>query len=689
MADKLLPGGEASKVTREEQPQAELIVGSWWWVNIETYDRDKDGNHITKKVLCCLTHVGSNYAEFEGAGTEGYETRVHFDKFDAVCTPEPDADAIIAREVETRRQKTTLLMEKVKDTTARLALEAGRGSNETEALTVGVGAAPIAEYKTALIKAKDETLPELFKQIKETNEAMGKWMRSQLIPLQAQASALEPAIDKIKARIFNVELYAGLIEEVVQIKDGQPAPTDTPTHLYQRRAYMDEECLARYQTGGMEFANIGAFDDWFAKPENLHRLIPHTRGILAMQVRRNTKERNITSILEFVNIVLGGIEKSDKFTFLYIRNGEQVYRLSTGIDFDEQMFPDTNDALMTDEMYARMSGGRVDEVITKGHYESLIAERKQRKKEHEQKKKEWKAAVAELKAQGVPKKDWPSEPWYHEPFYSHNEYRRWSPDDVYYDDISRYIGDQIDKHNRLVLVLQGLLDRSMVLHPHPPYKLWDPVDFGKAFTLVYDDSRALVPGDAPDFEVYREQLNKTLKVGSVTVGQEDYWEEREAEKENDRQERDWRIKNKSSYKRYRPYGNPGPGTLATVQTMSSKGCSYKWFRERRTYSRWGEEKNIPQSITVPKNRLLNVDAYTPGDFHLFFDDPRTRALYLKWAPFLLEAEEYHAGNRGIRPITSRFVEADGLTITSYGGSGKHVRSYSTGRRDVYKDDEDD
>ena len=37
----------------------------------------------------------------------------------------------------------------------------------------------------------------------------------------------------------------------------------------------------------------------------------------------------------------------------------------------------------------------------------------------------------------------------------------------------------------------------------------------------------------------------------------------------------------------------------------------------------------------------------PGDFKQFFADPRTRADYLEWAAYLLEAEEYHAGNRDV------------------------------------------
>ena len=31
------------------------------------------------------------------------------------------------------------------------------------------------------------------------------------------------------------------------------------------------------------------------------------------------------------------------------------------------------------------------------------------------------------------------------------------------------------------------------------------------------------------------------------------------------------------------------------------------------------------------------------DYKQFYNDPRTRAKYIKWAPLLIAAEEYHAG----------------------------------------------
>ena len=96
-------------------------------------------------------------------------------------------------------------------------------------------------------------------------------------------------------------------------------------------------------------------------------------------------------------------------------------------------------------------------------------------------------------------------------FYS---YVQWSKASVYFDDISAKVQAQVDRHNRLVLVLQGLLDRSPVFHPHPPWKIWNADGMAAAMELLYDESRALVSGPKPDFEAYRARLNRSIKAGS-------------------------------------------------------------------------------------------------------------------------------------------------------------------------------
>jgi hypothetical protein len=651
-------------------------VGRWYWV----MERELEGEKV--RWLGCVTHVGSNYVELYGPASEtsSWDTRVHFNEFEEKCTPEPNAERIIAEKIAFQQQEVGALMGEVYDITKRLAvpLNAGELPAETQALALRTPGTSMSDYKLALTQAKEKLLPELFEQIEKANSTMGVWMKAQLIPLRAQADALKPAIKAIEARIFNVELYAGLVETVERIRDGQPAAIDEKTHLFQRRCYMDEECLARYEVGGMEFKDIGAFDAWLARPENFERILPRPRCIVAFQVRRKTKEREIQSISDFVSF--SNLTEADKLTFLYIRNGERLYRLNTEIDFGAQLFPDLDHSQLTGKLYAKVrSNGTVEEVITEAQLLGMREDESQKMREADAKferekieyQEKTKTYVAECQAWRVlrrsskkkagPKPTRPpfkphKDPW----AYSRksDEFSEFAPSNVYYDDVSAWLNEEAARHNRLVLVLQGLLDRSPVLHPHKPFHLWTPEGFNGALSLVFDDSRAFVSGEKPDFEAYRAKLNAALCPGSVTVGQEDYWMRLESKREYERVSRNPNSRRSSlEYwpEKMRPYGNPGPGLLASAEHVTAKGCTYRWTRERQRYKYGAMDDQLGCRLTVPTSALLNVSAYKAGDFKQFFADPRTRAEYLKWAPLLLDAEEYHAGSRelGVPGIYAR------------------------------------
>jgi hypothetical protein len=202
----------------------------------------------------------------------------------------------------------------------------------------------------------------------------------------------------------------------------------------------------------------------------------------------------------------------------------------------------------------------------------------------------------------------------------------------------------MENHNRVVLVLQGLLDRSPALHPHPPWRLYDAAGFAQALRLHRDSDRVLVAGDKPDFEAYRERVNASLAVGSVTVGQELAWERFEARKENARRDNDYRwsrVEHRPD--RFRPAGDPGPGQFARVARIDGQGqVHYRWTKERARV----EGPPVARKYGCKASRVLHVDGYQAGDYKQFFTDPRTREEYIQWAPLLLAAEEYKAGRHG-------------------------------------------
>ncbi len=643
----------------EELPgDAAPTIGQWYWVLGEP-----ESEHEGQRRLACVTRVGSNYVKMAYVEDESSE-RVHEDEFHTRAEFVPDADAILRGNAERCRRELDGLMEDVKLLTSKLGVSTsamlGAGGEATATSLVLAQGAPASEYKTALVKAKEETLPALFKAIKDKSEEYSTWLSAQVIPMRAEAKKLEPAIKSVEDRIFSVELYAGLCEEVEQIKDGEPAGLTEPVHLFQRRLYMDEECLANYDAGGMEFKQLRQFERWLLRKDNLERILPFPRTIVAFQVRHHKKDRDVCGFREFVRMMED--EKLDKLTFLYIRNGAQVFRLETSIDFGERLFPDTDHPVLSageGKLYADL---RKPKIISETEYETMVRADEEAHCEYERKRAE------------EDKKPRKERNHVFSPDYDSHRYVPFTRESVQYDDIGKHIREEMGRHNRVVLVLQGLLDRSPALHPHPPWRLFDGDGFTQALILHRDSDRTLVAGDKPDFEAYRARLNAEIAVGSITIGQEDAWLRFEARKENAKRDADHRW-SRVEYRpdKFRPAGDPGPGRFARVARTDKHGhVHYRWEKERRG----GDGPPVLRKYACKMPRILNVDAYELGDYKQFFADPRTREEYLEWAPLLLAAEGYKAGKHGkVSLLKEPPKPAPAPKPTGEAGHLKMLRSY--------------
>jgi len=625
---------------------------------------DNDRTRLDKKGrwLGCVYHIGSNYIQLKGvmfetrSSSNSYRERVHMDEFFGRCEREKRPNKYLKKKIKYEKSEIRGLMDRVKRITAALGVapkeQLGEGVSETQALAVR-NDNDIPEYKAALVKAKKETLPNLFEEIKFRNAKMVGWMKGKMIPMKAEQAKNDGVIGLIDQRIFSVELYAGLIEQVTKVADGDPAHNDSKLYLMQRRCYMDEECLANYTAGGMGFHDIRAFDNWLSKPENRDRVLPHPRCMVSFRVRRFDKQREqARSISEALGY--WKLDEANKLTYLYIRNGDQLFRLETEIEFGEKLFPDLDKSALNSgqQVWTRLDYGKVKDLITDDQYEGMkedylkgMAVWQAKYDAWEAEKEVWKTRSDSYKEENRHKKPSHFSPS-GKPTNPEGKWTLFTPDTVYYDDITEKIASDIQQYNRIALIIQGLLDRSLVLHPHPPYQVWTGEGFVQAIELVYDDSRALNPANMPIFEEYRAGLNESLKKGCMTVGQEDYWERAEAHKENHRY-RSYYDRSDYTHTRYRPHGNPGPGLVAEVTSISKKKgtCSFKWEKERtRVVSRWEDgSPTVPTKIAVPRDKLFNVSAYKPGDYKIFFADPRIRLNYLEWAPFMMAAEDYHAG----------------------------------------------
>jgi hypothetical protein len=585
------------------------------------------------------------------------------DNFYATCKSEPQPREFIDTQIHKHRDQVRRLMVKIRDLCHQLGVPmrqalAAQESSST-ALAVAHGVDDVKKYKNSLVKAKEKTLPELFAKVKAHHEQLATWMKAELIPAQAELSAAEEVTEVIEGKIHTVELYAGLQEELACVREGKPAELSTRVHLMQRMHFMDEECLARYEAGGMDFMDVGAFDAWLARDENFARIFPHVRCVVAFRVRRDDKDyEGLSAFIRFK------FNEQNKRTFLYVRNGQQLWRMHTSAKFEESLFPRREDVdlLGDQELWIKPSEWDLERsqgIITRRQHDALIDHHQAKRSHLAQKLWQWHRA-------GKPDGNWlclavsDEFDYHHEPGSQYaqtgrphrwnfdarceaDEYELLTPENIYYDDAMRRIRAAALEHNRVAVIVQGLLDRSTCLHPHPPWRIWTPEGFAAGIELVYDVSRALTPGEAPDFEEYRRQLNRSLRTGCHTIGQYAAWREHVEDLYGDR----WRSEGR--------HGR-GPDKIHRVHRMRRDGsCEFRWTRARakpkwvdhptKLGYRQASYPEIDVGWRCPAEHLTCVEAYTPGDFHLFYDDPRLRADYLQWAPILLACEDWHRARR--------------------------------------------
>jgi len=695
MKDTLAALPKAERIEDSTDPFPPL--SSWGFVE----DTGHGGIERKTKHLACVAHHGSNFIEVKWQeGSSSTSTlRIHADNVDVDFQRVPLAEA---REyIAAKVKKATDSVQKTLKNIQAVAARIGAGERdalaenivESTALTIG-STRPVKEFEAALVKARDKTLPDLYKKLREEHEALAQWMAYEALPYEAQLNGLRETTERINQKVFTVKLYAGLEEDLVCINpDAAPAPNDEPIHLWQARRYVDEEFMARWRAGGATANDVPKFFAWLAEPANLKSVLPFPRTVVAFRVRREefrVEPGHPLYPLQFTNpMYVHGWHKENEATMLAMRNGDQLWYLSVPFDFGEHLFPSLNNAIFNsgkqlffkkkhfDEFdYADESGVK-SRCSDKGA-EAVRRYVQERRSYHRFKRrlKDWQKLSAEARRDRDV-----TTPWYggfhsdsinfetlvpptwramkedlrdynyrvnaHQAFANAYDSERedWvklNDKTVYFDDMKEHLADEANAHNNIVLVLQGLLDRSQAFHPHPPWQLFREEGFTNGLVLHFDEDKALVDGVPPDFERYVRENQKSIKVGSLVYGADLAWRRRNAAREQ-RQAGYHRSSWNRSDREFASgmYGDKGPGDISKVVAIRAGKAIFEWSRDRARWDRYGNN-TVRDRIAIPLTDLFNVEAYVPGDMHRFMKDPRTRRFYLAWGDMLTSAEEWHA-----------------------------------------------
>lgn len=147
--------------------------------------------------------------------------------------------------------------------------------------------------------------------------------------------------------LLTIQLYLGIEEDIFQITEGEPAPIDEPLSFRQALLYMDEE-VAVLDNDGIDFKDIDKFDEFISK--HFEKIIPEKKSVVVFRVRRNDKDYGD----KYLNAIYNA---ENKTTYILIRNGNNLYRISTAINIYPRLFPNKSEI---NDIYAKVDNNNLD-----------------------------------------------------------------------------------------------------------------------------------------------------------------------------------------------------------------------------------------------------------------------------------------------------------------------------------------
>jgi len=207
---------------------------------------------------------------------------------------------------------------------------------------------PLLEAPTVKAEESKETLPVIGSEKAVTKigtkvalrEAHNELMRKKA-DLEQLTNEIKDSLDIIKKELkqkqkvlYILELFMGIHEEIIELKEGTSAPENTPLTLFQQVLYMDEEVGIWNDGEGLDFKSIDKFDEWAVKEHK--RFLHQPKSICVFKVRRKSKDYGDP----FVNM---SFNEENKKTYFLIRNGDQLCRIWSDVTISERLFPTKNE----------------------------------------------------------------------------------------------------------------------------------------------------------------------------------------------------------------------------------------------------------------------------------------------------------------------------------------------------------
>lgn len=221
-----------------------------------------------------------------------------------------------------------------------LAADLRRLSNEAQAITarpqpgteLTLASATSPDAIKTRVAEQRSLLARTTAELQRRRAALESRLKQEVAAVEAVLAPMKKRIDRLNELVWTVNLYLGRDEQIVTLRDGEPAPADTPISVRQMVLSMDEETMIAADSGGIDFRNLDAFDTWVTDPAHLQQVLPEPRGVVVLVPRRRGRDYGDLYTTAVLN-------KENKRSYWLIRNGDRLFRMSTDFPVGDLLTP--------------------------------------------------------------------------------------------------------------------------------------------------------------------------------------------------------------------------------------------------------------------------------------------------------------------------------------------------------------
>jgi hypothetical protein len=202
---------------------------------------------------------------------------------------------------------------------------------QQQASPVGVAVAEYHRNKLSMQRAMQTAKWEL---------SVAKW------DMEEKRSQLHVQMRQMEHQIFLADTYMRGTDNIRQLSTG--CRGTGPYHVYQQRQFLNKEIALIANMEDFDCKQLDKLEEWIIKNKAWKKLLPFDRCILVTRIRDKNKDYGCP----FTNWIMS---EQNLLSIIWIRDGENVWRILSDVDFDNAVLSDTHEEKrMTDIVTERV-----------------------------------------------------------------------------------------------------------------------------------------------------------------------------------------------------------------------------------------------------------------------------------------------------------------------------------------------